>query len=457
VGWYTVPNPAPDSQRAFLWSPEGGLQILPGIGGKANGINDNGQIAGYAWADVFDPATMQTYKVQHAFWWSSTESHDLSPGPGSGAAAISNNGEIVGFSSPIDGQPPIALRWTIGGGTQDLHAPTNSSLFPTAISPNGQLVVCQDNAYGHIYLWTPVGGMEDIGIIGVPYGVNDNGQVVGRAPGNVPFSWTRVGGVRQINELGHTFSVAYAINNAGVVVGYLGGASVYGIPDMAFVEVNGVTYDLNGLTASSNFRLVAATAISSDGRIAGYGYDTSNSNPNWQAFVLTPCQTSIETQPSASSTCPYGTTAFSVAVASIGPFTYQWQVQTATNGGAWTTLGNDPAPLPCGGSATAYATPLNTPTVTIGIRPCPGNVTAPQHFQIRCLITNACGSVTSNEATYTTCPADFNCSGAISVQDIFDFLAAYFAADSRADFNASGSISVQDIFDFLAAYFAGCS
>jgi len=26
----------------------------------------------------------------------------------------------------------------------------------------------------------------------------------------------------------------------------------------------------------------------------------------------------------------------------------------------------------------------------------------------------------------TSCPADFNCSGDISVQDIFDFLAAYF-------------------------------
>jgi hypothetical protein len=58
---------------------------------------------------------------------------------------------------------------------------------------------------------------------------------------------------------------------------------------------------------------------------------------------------------------------------------------------------------------------------------------------------------------FATCPADFNQSGAISVQDIFDFLAAYFAGDPRADFNHSGAISVQDIFDFLAAYFAGCA
>jgi hypothetical protein len=35
-------------------------------------------------------------------------------------------------------------------------------------------------------------------------------------------------------------------------------------------------------------------------------------------------------------------------------------------------------------------------------------------------------------------------------------LAAYFSGDSRADFNGSGTISVQDIFDLLAAFFAGC-
>jgi hypothetical protein len=55
------------------------------------------------------------------------------------------------------------------------------------------------------------------------------------------------------------------------------------------------------------------------------------------------------------------------------------------------------------------------------------------------------------------CIADFNVSGVVSVQDIFDFLAAYFANDPRADVNVSGVISVQDIFDFLAAYFAGCA
>lgn len=49
--------------------------------------------------------------------------------------------------------------------------------------------------------------------------------------------------------------------------------------------------------------------------------------------------------------------------------------------------------------------------------------------------------------------ADWNCSGGVTVQDIFDFLSDYFA--NRGDVNADGATSVQDIFDFLAAYFAG--
>jgi hypothetical protein len=159
-------------------------------------------------------------------------------------------------------------------------------------------------------------------------------------------------------------------------------------------------------------------------------------------------------QPSPQTACPAGAPALSVAATGPGPCTYQWQIQAAPN--TWTTLGNDPFPLPCGGGAFAYATPLNSPTVTIGIHPCPGSPTAPQHFQVRAIVTNACASVTSNEATYTICPADINCSGSLSVQDIFDFLAAYFSGQPSGDFNQSGTTSVQDIFDFLAAYFAGC-
>jgi hypothetical protein len=56
----------------------------------------------------------------------------------------------------------------------------------------------------------------------------------------------------------------------------------------------------------------------------------------------------------------------------------------------------------------------------------------------------------------SACIADFNNSGTATVQDIFDFLAAYFSNSPSADVNNSGAVTVQDIFDFLAAYFIGC-
>ena len=56
-----------------------------------------------------------------------------------------------------------------------------------------------------------------------------------------------------------------------------------------------------------------------------------------------------------------------------------------------------------------------------------------------------------------TCPADFNYSGSATVQDIFDFLASWFAQSPDADINQTSGITVQDIFDFLAAWFQGCA
>jgi hypothetical protein len=54
------------------------------------------------------------------------------------------------------------------------------------------------------------------------------------------------------------------------------------------------------------------------------------------------------------------------------------------------------------------------------------------------------------------CRADFDHNGAITLQDLFGFLNAWFAGSPQADANNSNSLTIQDIFDFLAAWFAGC-
>jgi len=73
-----------------------------------------------------------------------------------------------------------------------------------------------------------------------------------------------------------------------------------------------------------------------------------------------------------------------------------------------------------------------------------------------CTVTNPCTNQTSSAASLDVCLADFNCSGTVTVQDIFDFLSAWFAHQASADFNDSGAVTVQDIFDFLSAWFVGC-
>jgi hypothetical protein len=65
------------------------------------------------------------------------------------------------------------------------------------------------------------------------------------------------------------------------------------------------------------------------------------------------------------------------------------------------------------------------------------------------------------------CPANFNDTGGVTVQDIFDFLSAWNASANRCsgdplyiastDLSGDNCTSVQDIFDFLSAWNAGCN
>lgn len=54
------------------------------------------------------------------------------------------------------------------------------------------------------------------------------------------------------------------------------------------------------------------------------------------------------------------------------------------------------------------------------------------------------------------CRADFNASGTVTPQDLFDFLALWFMGDFTADVNHSDAVNVGDIFEFLTAYFTPC-
>lgn len=63
----------------------------------------------------------------------------------------------------------------------------------------------------------------------------------------------------------------------------------------------------------------------------------------------------------------------------------------------------------------------------------------------------------SGNVTTPCCKADFNKQSGITVQDVFDFLGAWFASSPDANFtgNGAGTPTVQSVFDYLAAWFAG--
>lgn len=63
-------------------------------------------------------------------------------------------------------------------------------------------------------------------------------------------------------------------------------------------------------------------------------------------------------------------------------------------------------------------------------------------------------NVLGTNNTAPCCLGDFNHDGVLTVQDILDYITAYFTSDPTTDINGGGS-GIQDIFDFLAVHFAG--
>ncbi len=110
-----------------------------------------------------------------------------------------------------------------------------------------------------------------------------------------------------------------------------------------------------------------------------------------------------------------------------------------------------------------------TNATPVPITPTPVNVTgAPlcngMNLILSGTITSQSLGFTSNAAltsagTRVPCACDFDASGGVSVNDLFAFLAAWFAQNGQtapalsADFDHNGSVSVNDLFEFLSCWF----
>ena len=245
-------------------------------------INESGQVAGerYVWTPgigVQDVGTLGgTYTA---------------------AYAINKLGQVAGTSSTATGDRH-AFLWTPGQGMQDLGTlGGGSSSIARGINDQGQVVgevtlppVGPSQPAKHAFLWTPGQGMQDLGTLGglnstIAFDINNAGQVVGRAfssnaqiaPPIDPeylshaFLWEPGQGMRDLGGLGDGHSVAYAINDAGQVVGrswLAQGITDYGLPYRAFLWTS--DHGMRNLgTLATGPSASAAYGINEAGQVAG--------------------------------------------------------------------------------------------------------------------------------------------------------------------------------------------
>lgn len=231
LGQFFIGDPRDRVCVGFVWEA-GEMRRLPTLGGHngfATGVNNRGEVVGWAETAVEDPTcdgAHQVLQFRGVVWGPGRDQmRELPPLPGdsaSAATAINERGQVVGISGDcgvaVGGvSARRAVLWERGEAV-DLGSlggsPWNT---PMAINARGDVVgfsnVVEDPAGGfnaQAFLWTRSGGMEDLGTLGEDplsqaHGINARRQVVGvsygrQEPGPRAFLWQN-GVMRDLNTL----------------------------------------------------------------------------------------------------------------------------------------------------------------------------------------------------------------------------------------------------------------
>jgi probable HAF family extracellular repeat protein len=277
--------------HAFLWT-DGvmtDLGTLPtGSTSQAFGLNNNGQVVGYA----FDGSAAGGAR-NHAFLWEDSVMADLFPEPAHSVAnAVNDHGQVVGQHNL--NRPYL---WE-DGDFIELGGFGGSSSFGYALDINnaGQVVGSSpvnngsDGLAQHAFLWED-GAMIDLGNLpGLPdsraHAINELGDVVGfstffdeETTDEIYESFLYSGG--QMIDLGvpGNLNRAHDINDSGQIVGWSSSG--------AYIYEGGVVTELNELILpGSNIHVVSAFAINNAGQIVGYGRQGGST----RAVLLTPVE-----------------------------------------------------------------------------------------------------------------------------------------------------------------------
>ena len=252
----------------FLWQ-NGHMSALATVGGnngQASGINNRGQIAGFAENGMVDstcPSGTTNNRIDLGVLWENGKPQALLPlgsDPDSVAFGINDQGETVGYS---------------GTCTAANHAVVWENGTPTPL--------------------------PDLGVQGfsLAWAINNQGQMVGevlRPDGATDYAvlWQSPHEITSLNTLPGDFgSLASGINSKGQVVGSTWDSNFNW--SHAFIYQNGVMTDLNTLLpASSNLYATMANKINDRGQISGMATVLSGPDAgNIHAFLATPVNQSI--------------------------------------------------------------------------------------------------------------------------------------------------------------------
>ncbi len=151
------------------------------------------------------------------------------------------------------------------------------------------------------------------------------------------------------------------------------------------------------------------------------------SNETWEFGCI-----GLSAQPAMQFTCPGGDAPFTTTAVGQGPLTYQWR------------HGSPRAAIP--GATDANYAIIAASGADEGI--------------YDCIVTNACGSTISGPVSFSLCPADFNCDGALDFFDYDAFVVCFEGGrcppGKTADFDGDGATDFFDYDAFVIAFEVGC-